>query len=146
MPETWNLTTDKNQRIIRRERVIFDFPKLYHALKAWAKPHQYELVEKAFEEKVKSTGKQYVIQLEYARKFTEFVKSEISVEIVIKDMMDVMLQDNPHTLNKGNIELVITSKMIMDYKDNFQKSPFLKALRNRICFQWLEILQDFTKV
>jgi len=127
MSEDWPIT-DEGVLVIRKKYGIFDFKKLYSIGKVWAGDYLYDWHEQLYNDKVSSVGHEIEIEWVFEKKFSAFIKFGINLKIWILRMNPVSVDGKE--LEKGEAEITIDSKMMMDYKENWGKTKLTKFLRH----------------
>ena len=94
--------------LVERQRMdyegLFDVKKLFLEIDQWFREHGYDRLEYKNFEQVTETGKEIMIDLRPWKKFSDYAKSVIKVEINIKHIRDVEIEQDgmKRTLQKGN--------------------------------------------
>lgn len=122
--------------LVVKKSGILDFDGLFKAIKEWMERYNYEPMEKSHTEKKGSTGIYIESSWKGSRKVTEYVKFIITVDIFLRDLTDVAVQDeegNQVKRQKGRLELVFNAKMQKNYKKNLSEEKksfghFMKML------------------
>ncbi|MBU2589564.1 MAG: hypothetical protein KKA65_03115 [Nanoarchaeota archaeon] len=103
---------------------ILDFDKLFKAIPKWMKDYNYDPMEKSHSEKKTPTGIYIESSWKGSRKVTEYVKFIITVDVLLRDLTDVAVQDDKGKQvkrQKGRVELVFNAKMEKNYKKNINE-------------------------
>jgi len=89
------------------------------------------LVEDQYVEKIKGESKDIDVVWTGSRKITDYFKFSMKVKFRIIGMTNVeVTQDGvKKKLNKGNIEVKISSTLVRDYQGKFEQNAFQKFLR-----------------
>lgn len=110
---------------------FFSYSDLYNFCYNWFKDNKYKLVENSYTEKLSGFGKEIAIDWGAKKKVSDYFKEEISIKWHILGMNDaeVMIGDKKEKTNKGDLKIVISADLVRDYEENWDKTPFYKALR-----------------
>ena len=111
---------------------IFRFSDFYKFCYDWlVEESGLKVVEEQYAEKIKGTSKDIEIKWVGTKKVSDYFKFEIKVAFKIIGMEDVeVLQDKVKVrMNKGLIEVKISSTIIKDYQGKFEQNAFKKFLR-----------------
>lgn len=112
---------------------LFPFSDFYRFAYEWLTEETgLNLVEDAYVEKIKGDSKDIDIVWSGSRKVTDYFKFSVKVKIRIIAMTNVeVTQDGvKKKLNKGNIEVKMSSTLVRDYQGKFEQSGFQKFLRS----------------
>jgi len=112
---------------------IFPFSDFYKFSYMWLTDEMgLDVIEDKYVEKIKGTSKDIEISWKGSKEVTDYFKYDVGVKIVITGMTDVeVVQDKVKTkMNKGSVEVKISSSLLRDYKGKFERSGFQKFLRS----------------
>ncbi len=115
--EKKNPITVMGNHVVKKSGIL-DFDGLFKAIPQWMNQYNFKPMEKSHTEKETSTGIYIESSWKGSRKVTEYVKYEVSVDILLRDLTDVMVQDDEGKQvkrQKGRIELVFNAKMKKNY-------------------------------
>jgi len=114
-------------RGLRLNRVgLYDINRLYKGLKEWFSDHEYDYFEKKDVIKMKRKGVEVNFVGVGERKVDGYVKFVINVEILTTHMEKVRFEGK--TIDRGRIEVIVKTDMILDYKNEYSNSKFGKFL------------------
>jgi hypothetical protein len=111
---------------------IFKFSEFYKFSYDWlTEEFGLAVVEEQYIEKIKGTSKDIEFKWTGTKEVTDYFKFEVKVKFKILGMEDVeVVQDKVKTkMNKGGIEVKISSTLLRDYKGKFEASFFQKFVR-----------------
>ena len=114
-----------------KQKGVFDFKELYRFAYTWLIDHDYYLVEKVYSEKVGPAGKEVEVEWEAKRKISDYFMFMHKIFWRIVAMKDVEAEKDGAKIkiNKGVPEIKISSVLVKDYENNWEKNPVLKFLR-----------------
>jgi len=124
------------ENFVVKKSGILDFDGMFKAIPEWMDFYKYSPMEKSHTEKKGPTGIYIESSWKGSRKITEYVKFIITVNIFLRDLTDVAVQDdkgNQVKRQKGRVELVFNAKMQKNYKKNISEEKnsfgnFLKSI------------------
>ncbi len=106
---------------------VFDFKQLVAMLKQFFKRYNYDITEKAYEEKPKGDLKNTVIKWDTDRKLDDYNKAVVKVEMNLSDYKEGYVDGSK--IVDGNFKFKINAEMERDYDDKWQKSAYKKFFR-----------------
>lgn len=109
--------------LILKYKGVFDFTRLYTLLKEWFTNNEYEFQEKEFTEKSKDLGYEYKYVFEGTREVTEYYKFKVGLTAEMK-----YINQMSENLVSGEVRIIFTGKMELDYRNRWQKNAFLNYL------------------
>lgn len=147
--ETKNPLTVIGNATIKKSGIM-DFTGVQKAISEWFSRYAYEAINKSHTEKKTPTGTYMESSWKAKRKVTYYVYYEITVDIWLRDMTDVAVEEHGGKIKrqKGRLEIVINSKMQKDWLKKFSDTKgefkyFLKLIFERfIIRKTLEKLED----
>jgi hypothetical protein len=91
----------------------------------------FSITEDTYSEKIKGESKDIDIIWSGSRKVTDYFKFSIKVKFRIIGMTNVeVTQDGvKKKMNKGNVEIKMSSTLVRDYQGKFEQNAFQKFLR-----------------
>ena len=110
---------------------IFDFQGLYRVMHDWFTDMKYYFEETLYKHKVPSpAGAEEHIKWSGWRKITEYIKFNINIYIILRDMkeIEVVKDGEKKTLTKARMTMEFYGNVEVDYSKRFQSTPFLKKL------------------
>jgi len=114
---------------------IFDLKELYTLIKNWLKEEGFtNQVEAKSIEHVEENKRYIESQTEFKKAYSDDVQHTIGTIIKIEQLKDVTvdIENKKMEMNKGEIEINIEAKIIVDYKNRGNtQNPFLKTLLNK---------------
>lgn len=120
----------KEVKLIKRREIrqkgIFDIKKTYRALQAQIKEEKYKFTEKEHIEKENPKGNDLTIIFLAERKFDDFVKFHVRMEFWYERLKDI--KHNNKILRKGELKVVFSSFLELDYKNKWNKNAILNFL------------------
>lgn len=117
---------------IIKHKGLFDFDGFLKGIEEWFSLHKYDFFQKAHSQKKTSGGGYLEATWVGSREVTEYVKYTISIDIWLRDLNTVAIEENGETkkINKGNLEVTFNSAMEKDYQDYFSsKGKFGKFIK-----------------
>jgi len=105
---------------------VYDFTKLYNAIKNWFGVYQYKFHESKFKNKSDNIGDELELKLSGDKKVDEWVKYEVVINILNSDSNWIEIEENnkKKMVLKGRIRISVEANAIFDYQGNFNDSPF----------------------
>ena len=109
---------------------IFDFDELISHAKNWLSWRKFDIEEKRFTEKVKLT-RDYKVWWDATKFIDEYSAIRIKLEWEITGVIDVEAKINKTTkkIQKGDINLYITSEVVTDRQDYWTQNALFSFLR-----------------
>lgn len=111
---------------------LFKFTEFYKFGYEWlVEQPQFTVVEDQYFEKIKGAAKDIEFSWVGSKKVSDYFKYEIKVKVRVTGMEEVeVAQDKLKIkMNKGTVEVKITSSLIRDWQGQFEESAFKKFLR-----------------
>jgi hypothetical protein len=89
------------------------------------------MFEDLTEEQVLPEGRQIIYKYKPHKKFTDFAKVIIYLDVVFKHVQDVTIEVNgvKKEMNKGDINISITGYVETDYENKWETKPFYYFLK-----------------
>jgi len=111
---------------------LFNLNELLKAIDSIIKDRGYAKGEKRREETIKSTGREFSMELRPVKKKTDYFVLMIKMRISVTNMTDVeVLRDDVRTImNKGNVSIIFDAWTTTDYEYRWEQSPLFYFLRN----------------
>jgi len=90
----------------------------------------WDFFENVYKHKKGGSGVEKEIEWKFVKKYTEFVKYEAEVKFRIWDWkdMEVVRDGKKKKMDHGRVEMKINWKVILDWQNRFDKSPFYRRL------------------
>lgn len=112
-----------------------DFAGLFKSIPKWLKQYKYDWRERSHAEKNTSTGKYLESSWKASRKVSFYVKYALQLDILMRDMTEVMVEmpdGKKLKRNKARLQLVFNSKLEKNYDDTFseKKGSFTNFLKH----------------
>jgi len=110
---------------------IFDFDGLYRVMHDWFGEMKYYFEEILYKHKVPSpSGAEEHIKWTGWRKVTEYIKFNIYIYIILRDMKEIEVIKNGQKkrLTKARMTMEFSGNVEVDYTNRFQNSPFFRNL------------------
>lgn len=130
MAQTYNLPS---KPLIVKYRGIFDQEGLLRKVYDWLTHQYYDVQESSYKHKIPDPrGAEQEIKVTAEKKVSGYLQFNIKLHFRIFDLKEVeVVKDNQKKkMNQGRIEIRISGTVAVDYKNNFEKSQFLKRLRD----------------
>lgn len=110
---------------------LFKLRELYKLIDQWFMEHGYDKNELKNYEDVTEEEKQYILELLPYKKYSDYMKGEIRVFAIIKNVKDTSLEKEGMkiAMQKGNIQFSFDAYLITDYEHSWQTTPFYYFLR-----------------
>lgn len=104
---------------------LMDVKKLGATINHWINEHGYVPVESSNLEQVFEGGKEISVDLSPFKKFGDYVKSEISISVSLRDLKEVEVEMNgvKRKLWKGKAKFSFTAILITDYEHRWNEKP-----------------------
>ncbi len=121
--------------LIERQRMdyegIFDVKKLFLEIDQWIMEHGYDRMEFKNFEQVTETGREVQIELRPWKKFSDYAKSELRIEIEMKHIRDVEIDNDgvKTKLQRGKIRFTFQANLITDYENKWEGTPMYQFIR-----------------
>lgn len=127
MPETFIVVRDKKLDY----KGLFDPKGLYQVIQKLFKQHSFDWVEFKNSEHVYKDGKQIEMDLRPYKKFSDYVKAEIKMEIIATDLKEAVIEVKglKRKMYKGHVTVTFTSFLITDYEASWETRPFYYLIR-----------------
>jgi len=111
---------------------LFNLNSFLKAIDGLIKQRGYVKGEKRREEIIKSTGREFSIELRPVKKKTDYFVLMVKMRIYITDMTDVeVVKDDVRTImNKGKVYIIFDAWTTTDYEFQWQQKPLFYFLRN----------------
>ena len=111
---------------------VFSFKDFYKFLYDWlVDEKQMNMKETEYKEKIKGDAKDIDIKWEGYRELTDYFKFDIKVGYEIRNLKEVEVTQEGKKVktNKGDIKIKLKGYLVRDYEGKFEKSGFMKFLR-----------------
>jgi len=110
---------------------LFSAQDLYRTINEWLKDKGYDRREIKNEEHVKQSGKFIDIDMMPFKKMSDYAKSVIRLQIIMRDLKEVEVDIDGHKvlLNQGEVEIIIDSYLETDYEGRWEQTPFYFFMR-----------------
>lgn len=121
------------KNLLIKKSGILDFDGMLALIPRFASQYNYDCIEKKHSEKTGATGTYIESNWYLERKVTYYVKFIIEIEFLVRDMNNVIVEENGRKTKKnhGRVEIVFNSRMQKNYLKNFseKKGEFSDFLR-----------------
>jgi hypothetical protein len=131
----------EKQTIVAKKLVydgLFNYREMFRIMEFWLRDKFYDKFEKRNEEYVTPEGKQLDIEFVPWKKFTDYYKGVIKIEIMGHELKEVMVeqQGKKVKMHRGKIEIKLTGYLIVDYfgKWNNPIHYFIRDLFDRFIY------------
>ncbi len=128
---------------------LFNVHELLALIRDWFAEHGYDRLERGLLEKVTRTGKYFELELNFTKDFTDYVKSEISVFVTVRNLKDVVVtkDDLKVNMHQGTLEIEFYGFLVTDYSGKWEMNPiyfFLKTIYEK--FLYSPVLDRYEKM
>ena len=104
--------------LVVKKTGIFNFEEIYQEVAAWLTDFKYDFVEKEHTHKDQRKGNEIKIVFQAIRDIDEFARFSLTCTINVKQAT------RKDKMFSGLITIVISSQVILDYKDEYAAKPF----------------------
>jgi hypothetical protein len=110
---------------------LFNMHEFYRMIDKWLREKGYDKYERKNYEHIYKDGRQLEIELEPWKKFTDYAKCSIKMNILVTGMKDVVVNlDGKKTkMSQGKMVITFMGYMETDYEHRWEKKAFLFFLR-----------------
>ena len=125
-----------DKELILKEKVehtgLFDFSGFYSYANAWFREERYGVDEEKYSEKVKGNAREIIIEWKATKFLSDYFKLEQGIRFAIKGLTEVEVEvdGEKKTMNKGSIEVAIKGVLVKDYDSKWETGPFYKFMRD----------------
>lgn len=111
---------------------IFDFKGLYTYAHSWFVEDDHDVDEEKYAEKSSGNSRDIDIEWKAYKKLSDYFKTEYKIVFEIKRMTDVEVEidGQKKTMNKGDLKIKITGTLVMDHDSKWETSPFSRFVRD----------------
>lgn len=111
---------------------IFDFPSFYSFAHSWFKEEGYGVDEEKYAEKTDGAKRDITVEWKAYRRLTDYFRVEHKIKFDISGLTDVEVEvdGQKKTMNKGKVVAEITSTLVMDPQSKWDTSPFNRFMRD----------------
>ncbi len=104
---------------------LFNVNKVHKFLVSWFGNNKFNMFEEMTEEQVYPEGKQIVYSYKPYKKFSDFAKAVIHLEVIFSGVQDVKVdvEGLKKTMQKGDVEISITGYIETDYENKWETKP-----------------------
>lgn len=117
---------------VKFQKYTFDFLEVYTHAKDWIEWRGYDLYEKKYKEIVTpGDAKEYHIVWEVEKEIDSYSKFLIVVEWKLLGVSDqeVVFHGKKTKAQEGEIELIISAYLVLDYNSKWEEHPLLKLFK-----------------
>lgn len=110
----------------------FDFKELYNTLYSWLVDEGYDVEEQQYKENIGPGGeKEIEVEWEATKKISDYFKNMIKIkwQLMRLSSEEVEVGGIKRKMNKGMIEISVSTILVKDYDDRWTGKPILKFLR-----------------
>ncbi|MBC8496007.1 hypothetical protein H8D36_07660 [archaeon] len=127
MPETLTLIDGKKLSY----EGLFEPKEIYTVIDQFFKKHGFDKHEFKNAEQIFEHGKQLEMDLRPYKKLSDYVKVEIKIEIVARNLKEVEIEKKgiKKKMMSGPIDISFTSYFITDYEGTWEMKPFYYVFR-----------------
>lgn len=110
---------------------LFSVSELFKLVDTYFREKGYDKREKMNFEKVTPTGKFINLEIQPWKKFTDYVKCEVEMRLVMSDLKEVEVEREgvKIKLNQGKVQIVFDGWLTTDYENRWEGKPFFYFLR-----------------
>lgn len=110
---------------------LFRMRDIFRLVNDWMADKGYNPIEKRAHESVTKQGKQYELEFEPYKKYTDYAKGVIRIHITAHDVKDVELTRDGKKMKyqKGSIIITFDSWLETDYEHRWEAQPVFFVLR-----------------
>ena len=110
---------------------IFNFKDYYNFMYDWLRNEGYDVVEKAYLEKVNGDSKDIEVKWEATRRISDYFKYKIELKWVLLGIKDATVEKEGKKIkmNSGSLEINFTSWLLKDPEQKWENKPWAKFLR-----------------
>ena len=110
---------------------LFRLEELYDIMKTFYRRRGYFYIETRNQEEHFPEGKQIVITMEPERTLSDYVKSRMRIDMVIKGLKDkeVTIDGHKQKYQQGNVQITFFAYLRTDYRNKWQDTGLLFLLR-----------------
>jgi len=131
---------------------IFNYSELYRILDVWFRDKFFDKFEKRNEEFQNPDGsRQLEIELTPWKKYTDYYKAIIKIEMLVKNMKNVEIEKDGKKImmQKGDIQFKMNGYLVSDYENRwntnlqyFFRDIFDKFIYRRVTKKYIDLLID----
>ncbi len=113
---------------------LMDLKALYRLIDEWCEEHSYDKVETENQEVIHEDGRDIMITYKPYRKYTEYCKFRMKLEIDCYRIKDVEIEKNgvKQTLQKGKVVFTCWDYLITDYENLWETKAFYFFMRTLV--------------
>jgi len=110
---------------------LFSVTKIHVFIMKWFDNLGYDMVEELTSEQILENGKQIDYEYKPYKKFTDFAKSVIWVNVGMKNIQEVTVEIDgiKKKMNKGDLTFKVTGFVETDYENKWETKPFYYFLK-----------------
>ncbi len=110
---------------------LFDAFELFKLMDEWFHNQGYEKQEIRDTERVREKGKTIDYEIMPYKKMSDYVKYEIDIRVMIKDMIqtEIKKDNKPIKINKGKITILFSAFLVTDLLERWESKPLFFFLR-----------------
>ncbi len=119
---------------------LFNIRDLLDKIDSLTKERGYKKFEKRRKEIVKTTGKEFSMELRPIKKKTEFYELMVNIRISITNLqeVEVVVDEIKKKMHKGEINIIFDAYTLTDYKARWEQTPwyfFLRLMFEKVFFK-----------
>ncbi len=118
----------KREYVTIKHSGTFDMDGLLNGMTGYLKNLRYDIGQKEHTESVRSDGKETKLIWRCFREVTEYIKYYLEITIIILHQVDVIVDGK--TMQTGDVEIRLMSRMEKNWKESFNKTPVGKTQRH----------------
>ncbi|MFH1439080.1 MAG: hypothetical protein ABIG89_00820 [Candidatus Woesearchaeota archaeon] len=110
---------------------LFNLNEMYHMIDKWLREKGYDKYERKNFEHIYKDGKQVEVEIEPWKKFTDYAKCSIKMNILCTEVKDVVVNvDGKRAkMNQGKMLITFMGFMETDYENRWEQKAILYFLR-----------------
>ena len=111
---------------------FFSFREVFRIMDWWMRDKFYDKHEKKTEEQTKPTGKQLDYEFTPWKKYTDYHKGIIKIEVIAQNLkeVDVVIRGEKRRMQHGKLNIKLTGYLIVDYENLWERTALLTFLRD----------------
>ena len=111
---------------------LFHLNELYRIIDKWLREKGYDKYERKNFEHIYKDGKQVEVELEPWKKFTDYAKCSIKMNMLFTGVKDVVvtIDGKKRNLNQGKVMITFLGILETDYEHRWEKKAILYFLRS----------------
>lgn len=110
----------------------FNYREIFRIIDFFLRDRYYDRFEKRSEEMITDKGKNIDLEFTPWKKYTDYYKGIIKIEITIQHMKDVevVIRGEKRKMNHGHIDIKLTGYITVDYENYWDRHALLTFIRD----------------